>query len=59
METLQTKLFEFTKYGGILEDIGSRNKKGLPVSTRMIIKKSTLLNWIDIIEGGEKEYTKK
>lgn len=22
----------------------------------MIIKKSTLLNWIDVIEGGEREY---
>lgn len=28
--------------------------KDLKVSARMILKKQTLLNWIDIIEGGEK-----
>lgn len=28
------------------------------VSARMLIKKSTLIRWIDIIEGGEKKYHK-
>lgn len=39
----------------ILEDV-SRDKK---VSARMILKKSTLLRWIEIIEGGEKSFKEK
>ncbi|MBR4318835.1 MAG: hypothetical protein IKP69_02135, partial [Oscillospiraceae bacterium] len=44
----------------ILEDVNTRakNRYGqLAVSARMILKKSTLLKWIDIIEAGECEYT--
>ena len=33
------------------EDVG-KNK----VSARMILRKSTLLQWIELIEGGEKPY---
>ena len=42
----------------VLEDIAPK-EKGKPlrrVSARMILKKSTLIKWIDIIEGGEKEF---
>ncbi len=39
----------------ILEDV-VKYKDRLKVSARMIIRKSTLLKWIDIIEGGEKEF---
>ena len=41
----------------ILEDVapGRGQKK---VSARMILRRSTLLNWIDLIEGGEKEYVR-
>jgi len=43
----------------ILEDVEpNRNSENLKISARMILKKSTLLKWIDIIEGGEKEYKK-
>lgn len=43
----------------VLEDVISEKKtNALKLSARMIIKKSTLLNWIDLIEGGEKEYDK-
>lgn len=39
------------------EDVVPKNNTNqLKISARMIIKKSTLLNWIDIIEGGEIEY---
>lgn len=38
------------------EDI-SIYKKQRKVSARMILKKSTLLKWIEIIEGGEKNLT--
>ena len=41
----------------ILEDV-QKDKDCLKVSARMILKKRTLLNWMDIIEGGEKEYKK-
>ena len=34
----------------VMEDWGRNNR----VSARMILKKSTLLKWIEIIEGGEK-----
>ena len=41
----------------ILEDILPNKKTDtLKVSARMVLKKSTLLKWIDIIEGGEKEF---
>ena len=46
----------------ILEDVNERrknNKGEVAVSARMIIKRDTLLKWIDIIEMGEKEYKKK
>ena len=39
----------------ILEDV-QKDKDGFKVSARMILKTNTLLNWIDIIESGEKEY---
>lgn len=40
----------------ILEDVcPGKNTESLIVSARMILKKSTLLKWIDLIEGGEKE----
>ena len=43
----------------VLEDIVRDKKKNtLKLSARMVIKKSTLLNWINLIEGGEKEYDK-
>lgn len=42
----------------IMEDV-KKAKKDLQVSARMILKKQTLLRWIDIIEGGEKEYEKQ
>lgn len=42
------------------EDVQAiKNSDTLKVSARMILKKSTLLHWIDIIEGGEKEYHDK
>ncbi|MCD8013361.1 MAG: hypothetical protein LUG99_09325 [Lachnospiraceae bacterium] len=40
----------------ILED-GIPQKDKTKVSARMILRKSTLLKWIDIIEGGEREWT--
>ena len=43
----------------VLEDIVRDKKKNtLKLSARMVVKKSTLLNWINLIEGGEKEYDK-
>lgn len=39
----------------VFEDVGIGKYKG-KVSARMILKISTLLKWIDIIEAGEKEY---
>lgn len=39
----------------IIEDVGRETKGRYPVSARMILRKSTLLKWIDIIEGGERE----
>ncbi len=43
----------------VLEDIVRDKKKNtLKLSARMIVKKSTLLNWINLIEDGEKEYNK-
>ena len=38
----------------IFEDVGGKMKTKL--SARMILKKSTLLKWIEIIEGGEKSF---
>lgn len=44
----------------ILEDVQpKRNSILLKVSARMILRKSTLLKWIDIIEAGEAEYVKR
>lgn len=44
----------------ILEDVQPNKKEEkLKVSARMIIKKSTLLRWIDIIEGGQTEYQRQ
>lgn len=40
----------------VMEDLGDRKKD--KVSARMILRKSTLLKWIDIIESGEREYIK-
>lgn len=41
----------------VLEDVINEKKTStLKLSARMIIKKSTILNWIDVIEGGEREY---
>lgn len=42
----------------ILEDVVKGDGR-LKLSARMIIKKSTLLNWINLIEGGEREYQEK
>ena len=39
----------------VMEDTKKSGER-LNVSARMIIRKSTLLNWINIIEGGENEY---
>lgn len=44
----------------IFEDVQpQKNVDKLKVSARMILRKSTLLRWIDIIENGECEYIKK
>ncbi len=41
----------------IFEDVQpKRNQDHLKVSARMIIRKSTLLKWIELIEAGESEY---
>lgn len=43
----------------ILEDVQpNKNSDQLKVSARMILRKSTLLKWIDLIENGESEYKK-
>lgn len=43
----------------ILEDVKiNKAKKERIVTARIVLRKSTLLKWIDIIEAGEKEYTK-
>lgn len=43
----------------IFEDVASvKNSKDKEVRARMILKKSTLLKWIHIIENGEREYNK-
>ena len=40
----------------ILEDVQpKKGQENLLVSARMILRKSTLLNWIDLIENGEQE----
>lgn len=44
----------------ILEDVQPSQKSDrLKVSARMVLKKSTLLKWIDIIEGGETDFAAK
>lgn len=41
----------------VLEDVQpNKNADRLKVSARMILRKSTLLKWIDLIEQGEREY---
>lgn len=41
----------------VFEDVQpKKNAELLKVSARMILRKSTLLKWIEIIENGEKEY---
>lgn len=43
----------------ILEDVQpKKNTDQLKVSARMILRKSTLLKWIELIENGERGYTK-
>lgn len=42
----------------VFEDV-SNYKKQKRVSARMILKKSTLLKWIEIIEGGEKAFSER
>lgn len=43
----------------IFEDVQlKKNSNQLKVSARMILRKSTLLKWIDLIENGECEYQK-
>lgn len=43
----------------VLEDVQlNKNCDQLKVSARMILRKSTLLRWIDLIENGEREYQK-
>lgn len=36
----------------IFEDVGRKNSTGTPVSARILLRKSTLLKWIEIIEAG-------
>lgn len=44
----------------IFEDVQPKKKSNqLKVSARMILRKSTLIKWIDLIENGECEYQKK
>lgn len=44
----------------ILEDVQpKKNSEQLKVSARMILRKSTLLKWIELIENGECEYRRK
>ena len=43
----------------VMEDIIKEKQKGTyrqKVTARMILRKKTLLNWIDVIEAGEKEF---
>lgn len=42
----------------VMEDVSPRGKP-LSVTGRMIIRKQTLLNWIDIISNGQKIYMKE
>lgn len=43
----------------IFEDVQpKKNSNQLKVSARMILRKSTLLKWIDLIENGAREYQK-
>ena len=36
----------------IFEDVGRKKSEGVPISARMMLRKSTLLRWIEIIEAG-------
>ena len=40
----------------VMEDVAPREGSLEPVTARMIIRKETLLNWINLIKGGEKLY---
>lgn len=41
----------------IIEDVQPNKKEDkVKVSARMVLRKSTLLKWIDLIENGEREY---
>lgn len=43
----------------ILEDmVHEKKQKRYKLSARMILRKNTLLKWIDLIEGGERNYEK-
>ena len=42
----------------VMEDVAISKGAQKPVTARMIIRKETLLKWIDLIKGGEKEYSK-
>ena len=43
----------------IFEDVQpNKNKNKLKISARMILRKRTLLKWIDLIEHGERRYNK-
>lgn len=43
----------------IFEDVKiNKEKKERIVTARIVLRKSTLLKWIDMIEAGEKKYTK-
>ena len=43
----------------ILEDFTGRGKDLVKVSARMILRKNTLLKWIEIIENGQCEYRER
>lgn len=44
----------------VIEDVQPNKKEEkVKVTARMILRKSTLLKWIDLIEGGEQEYNGK
>ena len=46
----------------LFEDRSTRidkKKNTYPISARMILRESTLLKWIEIIEGGKKDFQNK
>lgn len=42
----------------VMEDVAPNGGASKTVTARMIIRKETLLNWIELIMNGEKEYSK-